>query len=195
MDTQEILKTQQDGDGMDIGQKVMIGVVALVILIGGYFVFKPAGDEPAVVPGDQQLSPAVAPVVDGDKTYTLESLVWVFEPQGADENGAPNTRVRLQLKGFKRNDVPIDVALYRLGTYRGECQSSAPVAGEPVPPTPHALAMAQCWWDTGGRQLGVYQEGNALVVKVRSVTSDSAELAPAVPILTIDLTKVVQPAL
>lgn len=180
---------------MDAGQKVMIGIVLLVVLVGGYFVFRPAGDD--VQTQDMRsatpYAAAVTPVNDGGNVYTIDGLGWVFEPQTIDESGAPTTRVRLRLEGFKRSGVPIDVALYRLGTYRGECQVFDAAKGEPVPPAEHALSFAQCWWQDGGRQLGVYQEGDNLVVKVRSVSAVSSDLEGMVPILTIDIAKVVQP--
>jgi hypothetical protein len=41
--------------------------------------------------------------------------------------------------------------------------------------------------------LTVFQEGNNLVVKVRTVTESAEQLDPLTPILTIDVTKIVQP--
>ena len=190
MDTQEALKTQVDGDGMDVGQKVMIGIVAVVIVAGGYFIFRPSLPEPeAVTP----LAPALlVPVTDGDKTYTLEKLAWVFEDQNPDESGAPITRVRLKLEGFKRNEVPIDVGLYRLGTYRGSCTSSVDMPAGYVVSDTGAAAFARCWFAGGGRELAVFQEGNYIVAKVRTVGEEDAQPAPFVPILTVDITKIVQ---
>ncbi len=198
MDTQEVLKAQTDAGAMDIGQKVMIGVVALVVLVGGYFVFKPSASS---LPATQTKTPEVggltAPsaVIAGAYTYQLGGLGWVFEPQSTDETGAPTTRVRMELKGFMRNSIPIEVALYRLGTYHGDCKAYEDMPEGYELPTPGALAFAQCWFAGGGRQLAVFQEGNNLVVKVRTVDEEESEPQPLSAILTIDLTKVVQSAL
>lgn len=191
MDTQEVLKTQAEIDGMDVGQKVMIGIVAIVIVAGGYFIFKPSAKTTEIASG--VTLPVLAAVVDGDKTYTLEKLTWVFEDQAPDESGAPTTRVRLKFNGLKRNEVPIEVGLYRLGTYHGSCTSSEDMPDGYVALDATAVAFAQCRFAGGGRQLAVFQEGNYIVVKVRTVAEEDVRPAPLVPILTVDITKIVQP--
>lgn len=175
-------------DRMDIGQKVMIVVVLLVVLVGGYFVFQPSAPAQEKAPESELAAlPVVQPVVTGNVQYSLGGVHWVFEPQTVDESGAPTTRVRLQLDNFKRNNSPIEVGLYRLGTYRGACADHAA-------PELAALAVAQCDWSGVARQLAVFQEGSDLVVKVRSVAADGARTDALTPILTIDLTSIVQPA-
>lgn len=196
MDNQEVLKTQAENDGMDAGQKVMIGLVALVVLVGGYFVFKPnAGVSEKQADSLATSLASTSAVIDGAHTYTFDGLMWVFEPQPTDENGAPITRVRLKIEGFTRNGVPIDVALYRLGTYRGDCRSYEDMPEGYALPIPGSLAFTQCWFAGGGRQLAVFQEGGALVVKVRTVSEEEAQPEPLTTILTIDLTKIVQSVL
>lgn len=182
-------------EGMDMGQKVMIGVIVAVVVLGGYFVLRPAQNLPKEEKIDEPVTSAavIAPVIDGDKTYTLGGVDWVFEPQSTDETGAPTTRVRLKLNDLRRNDVAIDVGLYRLGTYRGDCESYTALSDARALPDAGAIGFAQCWAGDAGRQLAVFQEGNNLVVKVRTVTESAEQLDPLTPILTIDVTKIVQP--
>ncbi len=182
---------------MDVGQKVMIGLIGAVVIVGGYLLLTPSSPKDTQQSDeDQQAVPITAvmtPIVDADKTYALAGLSWVFEKQEAGEDGAPSTRVRLKLDGLKRNETPIDVALYRLGTYRGECESFDVFGNARAVPDLNALAFAQCWWENAGRQLAVFQEGNQLVVKVRSVSEDDEQLGELTPILTIDVPSIVQP--
>lgn len=192
MDTNEVFKTQSEGDTMDVGQKVMIAVVAVVIIAGGYLIFKPSSEVQIAETTTEAPIVGLASIVDGDKTYTLDRLSWVFEEQSPDETGAPTTRVRLKFEGLKRNGVPIDVGLYRLGTYHGDCKSFEDMPSGYVLPEPTAVAFAQCWFAGGGRQLVVFQEGNTVVVKVRTVGEEDTEPAPLVPILSVDITKIVQ---
>jgi hypothetical protein len=194
MDTQEILATQNNDEGLDTGQKVMIGIVAFVVLVGGYFVFRPEQKEVAKQSIEEETSDlaSAAMVIDGEYTYSLGGLEWVFEPQVEDETGAPATRVRLKLKDFKRDNVPIDVALYRLGTYRGTCQSFEQMPEGFVLPEKDSLAFTQCWFAGAGRQLMVFQKGTMLEVKVRILAEEDVQPAPLSKILSIDLTKIVQ---
>lgn len=184
-------------DRMDIGQKVMIGVTAAVIIVGGYFLLTPSqpaeGDQPLIEPPQLPVVSVMNPVLDGDKKYTLGGLEWVFEEQSVGEDGTASTRVRLRLVDFKRNDVPVEVALYRLGTYRGECESFDVFDNARAVPDEGALAFAQCWLDGTGRQLVVFQEDKNLVVKVRSVSEDDEQLAALTPILTIAVPAIIQP--
>jgi len=197
MNSKNMPKIEVVDEQMDIGQKLMIGLVAAVVIIGGYLLLTPSKPVDEVLDGkDQEPVPVVSammPVVDGDKTYTLGGLEWVFEPQDAGEGGVPSTRVRLKLANLKRNQTPIDVALYRLGTYRGECESFDVFDNARAVPDEGALAFAQCWWDNAGRQLVVFQEGDDLIVKVRSITEDDEQLSELSPILTISIPKIVQP--
>jgi len=181
-------------EGMAGGQKVMLGVIVAVVLIGGYFWMRSGTASDTALPAPEiGSSPAViAPIVDGDMTYTLGKVTWMFEPQGVDSTGAAMTRVRLQLTDLKRNEVPIDVAPYRLGTYRGDCQSYEATDSKKSLPDPDAIAFAECWSGDTGRQLAVFEEGNSIVVKVRPVTEEDTQLADLTQILTIDVPAIVQ---
>lgn len=173
---------------MDIGQKVMIGVVLLVVFVGGYLVFKPSQDVTTEEDSPSVITPAAPqPIAAANAVYTLGGVHWIFEPQAPDENGAPTTRVRLQLDEFRRNGSLIDVAYYRLGTYRGSCQD-APVA------TSAMLALAQCQWGEVVRQIAAFQEDSSVVVHVRTLGADGVPREEFVPILSIDLTRIVEPA-
>lgn len=192
MDTQETFTTQSE-DGLDTGQKVMIGIVALVVVVGGYLVFRPSPQEGAEqITGEASRQASIATVIDGEHVYSLGGLEWVFEPQAEDEAGAVATRVRLRLKDFERDGRPIDVALYRLGTYRGTCQSLEQMPKAFVPPEKDALAFAQCWFAGAGRQLMVFQSGDVLLIKIRMIAEEDERLEPLSTILSIDLTKIIQ---
>lgn len=133
-----------------------------------------------------------APVLDGDTRYTLGTLAWVFEPQAEDEAGVTTTRIRLKLVDFKRNDVPIDVAQYRLGVYRGSCDVVDEEVYAASVPDRNSLTFAQCWFAGSGKQLGVFQEGPLLVVKARMIAEEDERFAELEPILTIDMRTIIQ---
>jgi hypothetical protein len=186
---------QEVNDGVGTGQKVITALVVAVLFVGGYIVFRPANNEAVVSePTDENLA-AIQPIIAGADTYALDGFEWIFEPQALDESGAVTTRVRLKLSGLKRNNSPIEVATYRLGTYRGDCQSFDATKGEALAPTKDALSFAECVWNGTNRQLVVYQEGEALVVKARSLGENGVESQPLTTILTIDIPRIIQPAL
>ena len=189
-----MLKSETGGDSMDFGQKAMVGLIIAVILVGGYLVLRPNSDSEDEIISDNLAtgSSVLAPVVDGETTYTLDSLVWVFEPQAVDESGASTTRVRLKLEGFKKNDVPIEVGLYRLGTYRGTCEPLILLPEQRSASEVGSFALTQCLSGGNGRQLAVFQEGNNLVVKVRTISDNGSEESEFVSILTIDITEIVE---
>ncbi len=176
----------------DKSQRIIIGVIVAVVLVGGYFAFKTPSPEEKVVAPVNDSSAVIAPVIDGDLTYSLDGLRWIFEPQDQESEVSASTRVRLQLEGFKRNGSPIAVGLYRLGTYRGACKSFAVHENEQALPDAGALAFAECTHEGVTRQLAAFQENTTLVVKARVVRDEDEQLEPLVPILTIDLTKIVQ---
>jgi hypothetical protein len=186
---------QEVNDGVGTGQKIITALVVIVLLVGGYIVFRPTTPDDALpVVGGEGLA-AIQPITIDGSTYSLEGFEWIFEPQSLDESGASTTRVRLKLTGLKRNDSPIDVATYRLGTYRGECQSFDATKGEALAPTADALSFAECIWNGTNRQLVVYQEGETLVIKARSLSESGVESQPLTTILTIDIARIIQPSL
>lgn len=194
MDTEEILKTSAD-NGIDMGQRVMIGLIVAVVAVGGYFVFR--GDEDVRLAGTTEAPTGTAAVIqsitDGDTEYQIGALAWIFEPQGVDEAGLPLTRVRLKLEDFKKNGNAISVGAYRLGSYRGECKEFVPILDEQKPKEAGVLAFAQCQIQESGRQLAVFQDGPILLVKSRSFGGSIDTNTPLTTILTIDVTKIVQP--
>lgn len=131
-------------------------------------------------------------VTDESHRYTLGTIVWVFEPQGDDESGLPATRIRLKLVDFKRDNVPIDVAQYRLGVYRGSCDVVDEEVYAASVPDRNALSFAQCWFAGAGKQLGIFQEGPLLIVKARMIAEEDERFADLEPILTIDMRTIVQ---
>jgi hypothetical protein len=178
--------------------KVAIGIIVFVALAWVLSALRakspsetPVVDEETATSTPPVTYAAFIPVTDGAKVYTLEGVEFVFEPQVIDEQGMPSTRIRLQLNGFKRNGVPIEVARYRLGTYRGECAQIDPETYANSSAERDALGFAACNYEGVGRQLAVFQEGKELVVKVRSVTED-ASAEPMFAITRIDVTAIVQ---
>ena len=132
------------------------------------------------------------PIAAGGEKYTLEGVDWSFEDQGATEQGLPITKVRLQLIGLKRGSVAIDVAKYRLGTYRGSCASVDPVVYSSSTADRGALAFAECRFGGVGRQLGVFQGGNFLLVKARADEKEGGMNDQMTKILTIDVPNIVE---
>lgn len=132
-------------------------------------------------------------VVDGENKYKFGTVTWTFEPQPVGENGVGSTRVRLKIVDFKRNNTVIDVAGYRLGTYKGTCDFVDEEVYAVSIPDRNALSFAQCWFAGSGRQLGVFQEGPMMVVKSRMIAEEDDGFEEMVPILTIDMRKIVQP--
>ncbi len=116
--------------------------------------------------------------------YALETVGWTFTPE---EGG---TQVRLKLIGFTRNNIPIDVATYRLGVHLGECSEMEMPAGLILPPLSQPLGFAQCEQIDSSRQFVVTQEGSNIVTRSRVLTQDS-ETAFA-QIQSIDVTKIIQ---
>ncbi len=133
------------------------------------------------------------PIVDGTMTYELGGVSFLFEPQVSDENNMLSTRIRLQLDNLTRNTVPIEVASYRLGTYRGQCSQVDADTYAMSSADKGALAFASCNYEGTGRQLAAFQEGKNIVVKARTVTENgSAQSDPMTQIISIDVTKIVQ---
>lgn len=137
------------------------------------------------------VSASAVSVLDGAFTYTLDGVSFVFEPQAADENGV-STRVRLQINGLKRNGFPIDVARYRMGTYRGTCSELSTGAVSEFAPT--ALSAASCQFNGMTRQLATSQQGNNLVTQLRTLNEDGEQVEMPVQISSIDITQIVQPS-
>lgn len=189
-------KPSESGRGMSFTQQAMIGAVVVIVAVGVFFLLKPNA---SVAPENENTEgqalavvSAFAPVTSGTDTYTLEKVNWVFEEQSADESGAPTNRARLQLVNLKRADTPIEVGLYRLGTYRGTCAATTLPAGDDLSLGGNLLGSAQCTWADASRQLVAVQDGANVVIKLRSVTPTDTVPAAFVPILTIDVSKIVQ---
>ncbi len=190
MDINEMQTTTENQEGLDIGYKIMVAVVLLVVLVGGYFVFRPQPTPASIKSTDEggTISPAAtAPVFAAGYIYTVGDLQWVFEPQAIDEAGAPTTRVRLRLHDFRRDQQPIEVGLYRLGTYRGVCAAQSDADRARIT---GALAALRCSHEGNDRELAVFQEEDRLIVKARATHGAGTEAFA--PILTIDIAEIVE---
>lgn len=171
-------------------------LLILVIMGVGWFVSALREKEPPIDDGANAALPPTYPkfqnVFEGGREYALGGVDFVFEPESLNESGVPTTRVRLALRNLTRSGVTIDVGRYRLGTYRGVCEQFDGATYMIMSSVdPGALAFAQCVHDGLVRRLAVFQEGNNLVVKTRSLVEER-EVAGLVPILSIDVTKIAQ---
>lgn len=199
---------QQSGqpvlDGLEPSQPRRVSMIAkvaigIVVFVGIAWVLsalrtqepKKVVQEPSTLATSTIAYASFEPVVDGEFTYTLDGARFVFEPQEPDESGVPSTRIKLELQGLRRNGVPIEVARYRLGTYRGACEDLDPAVYQSSSAQQGALAFASCSYEGAGRQLGVFQEGNNLTVKVRSVSEDGVSAEQMASIIVIPVPKIV----
>lgn len=92
-----------------------------------------------------------------------EEFTWSFIDRGVvATTSIPKTDVALRVAGV---DVP-------LGTYDGKCFA---VAGSAWTLMPHELSGAICYWAGGGKEVGVFEEGNSLVLKEGDVDEGTAE--------------------
>jgi hypothetical protein len=127
--------------------KIIAGLVVFVLtLIGIYFVFT-TDKAPAIKSGSEQATTTLQPKV----------LSWSFKDEDIDEAiGAPRTSVALI----------VDDTSYDAGTYNGSCQTITANGG--VDGTGLAageLTGVQCWFAGGGDEIGVFTEGDVMVLK------------------------------
>ena len=90
------------------------------------------------------------------------SFKWIVSEAGVNAQGTPHTNVSVQVGGRE----------YQAGTYAGSCIEVPLLGWEFVP---GELSAVLCWFAGGGTELGVFQEGESLVLKKGSVDEGTAE--------------------
>ena len=100
-----------------------------------------------------------APAVTNDQfPLAGPTITWRFAP--TTRSDVPTTVVY----------VTIDGTEYSVGEYTGSCSDTSlnsRLSGE--------LSASLCWYAGGGSEIGVFEEGTALVIKVGQVDEASAE--------------------
>ncbi len=92
-----------------------------------------------------------------------QEFTWSFIDRGVDaETSVPKTDVALRVAGV---DVP-------LGTFDGTCTA---IAGSAWPFLANEVSGAICYFAGGGKEIGVFEEGGKLVLKVGDVDEGDAE--------------------
>ena len=92
-----------------------------------------------------------------------EEFEWSFVDRGVDaETSMPKTDVALRIRGI---DIP-------LGTYDGNCFA---IAGSQWELLRNEVSGVICYFAGGGTEIGVFEEGGALVLKKGVVEEGSAE--------------------
>jgi len=131
------------------------GTVAVlaVVLIGGYFTYKGLSDDDVGVVQAPQIPDSAS------------SVVWAFDPAGTDESDAPLTSVSVIAAG----------KTYDAGTYQGSCFTVADSSWELLP---GELTGAICWWAGAGTEVGLFEEGDELVVKRGYLEEGTEETGP-----------------
>lgn len=176
-------------------------LILIVIAVGGYFLFSGRTSRPvgADVPSDANLPDTYSPApisrgelidVDGS-TYRFDSVHFILSDAGVTRVGIPLTTVRFQFDSFVRNGIPIAVLPYRLGTHQGVCAEVSGIVTS-LTPDQHVLGYARCWWSGVGKEFVVFQDGSLVVAQYRSIAEGETSLEPLKPLLTIDITSVVE---
>lgn len=106
-----------------------------------------------------------APLNTADAGGEKVGIQWELTELGehAAAPGVPRTGVVL-VSGGKR---------YPAGTFDGSC---AEIDGTSWPPYEGEKSGVICWWAGGGSDIGVFEEGGKLVLKVGSLDEGSAEV-------------------
>lgn len=135
--------------------KTTIAILAILLLVlAGAYTY-------------EKTKPALAPVqtgkirgIDNTATVTSNDIVWNFENMGEDTTGMPSTKV----------SVTIQQNTYPVGTYQGSCsiKDSSNLATD-------ELSGVLCWYAGAGDEVGVYREGDRLLIKHRQVDEGTAE--------------------
>jgi len=96
--------------------------------------------------------------VKGDEAPAV-NYAWVFTELEPDQTGMPQTAVALMTGG----------KAYEIGTFDGTCseQESDLLAGQ--------KEKVVCWWAGGGKEIGVFNEGGKVLVKVGDVDEGDLE--------------------
>lgn len=145
-------------------------LVIVVLTFGAVYVFqvKPASNNAGVMcTMEAKLCPDGSSVGRGGPACEFAacptpSFKWIVSEAGVNAQGTPYTNVSLQVGGRE----------YQTGAYAGSCIEVTQLEWELVP---GELSGILCWFAGGGTELGVFQEGESLVVKKGSVDEGTAE--------------------
>lgn len=99
--------------------------------------------------------------IDYHKSASFESYAWDFEALGEDR-GVPRTEVALK----------VGPDYHTIGTYAGTCFD---MKGSSWVMDADEIAGAICWWAGGGKEIGVYREGDTYVIKAGDLDEGTAE--------------------
>lgn len=129
-----------------MNKNIIIGILVVLALAaaGGYWLYKDKSNEPLVI--KQEAS-------SENKQESPQDLRWIFEDSGENQpSGAPLTKLSLEA-GSK---------IYDLGTHEGSCSEIAGSSWELLEGEVYGVI---CWWAGGGTEIGIFKEGEKLVVK------------------------------
>ncbi len=90
---------------------------------------------------------------------TASDVSWSYI-SGEDDAGVPQTKVSVTVAGKKQN----------VGAYAGSCAPVATLAD-------NEISGVLCWYAGGGKEIGVFKDGNKFVVKEGDQDEGSAEEA------------------
>lgn len=125
--------------------KVSLGIIAAAVVIAGGYIWYARTHQIA------------------DTAPLKEEFTWSFVDRGVDAStSVPKTDVALRVAGV---DVP-------LGTFDGTCTA---IAGSSWPFLPNEISGAICYFAGGGKEIGVFEEGNKLVLKEGDLSEGDAE--------------------
>lgn len=102
--------------------------------------------------------------VGHDRQVTFPEFSWQFVEAGtADDGFVPLTAITLQTSSG---------GSYALGTYEGTCADMVTSSWEL---SENEIAGAICWFAGGGKEIGVFQKNDELVVMVGDIEEGTAE--------------------
>ena len=139
----------------------ILGAVLLLVL-GAWWLGTRAHHDDLAHESEATSSPATSMTTTATTITTKHSVAWSFTDAGEDSLGNPRTKVTVTLDG-KAMDA---------GTFTGSCSEIGAdgfmgfdgkglMQGE--------VSGAQCWFAGAGDEIGVFEEGGRLVVKVGEI--------------------------
>jgi len=154
--------------------KKIISVIAAIIMLGALYVLsnntKTKTKTPLSTP-QQEATTTIQTETAKSTTSTSTSISheWHFSAH-EDPDGMNRTDVSLTVNN--ENHI--------LGTYDGACFLVAPdktgITGEFA--DPNEIDRAQCYFAGGGNEIGLFKEGDTILVKVGELSEGSMEDAP-----------------
>lgn len=129
------------------------GIIILVALaIVGVQAYKNEKSKPIIIKQEGRSNQPAPP-----------QLKWIFTSAGEDAaSGAPFTKVTLQA-GDKTHE---------LGVYQGSCSE---IKDSSWGLLENEQEGAICWWAGGGTEIGIFKEGEKLIVKKGAIEEGTAE--------------------